>query len=264
MPTTDLAPPRLAVGSHTYSRAYGCAMNVMSWENGDTTISDMPDCTAEPLARTIHLVNDSYCTHTEPSSQGGVFGGTVKLLCAPCSVNVLDLAHRTVGTTGTKEQTRRWGWLWAEQLLIGDHGVIRYVWRQDGRRYVHEAAAAMRRYADGETDGIDPKPGFQLNTGAATVTPEAQALRVASVAYQIVTEFAESGLERYVNPSLGAVYLGVRTGIGDPWFSRRSTYPSLLIEDAHLAVDAWHAVMKSEVGASESTEAANAPELVTA
>ena len=95
MPTTDLTPPRLAVGSHSYTRAYGCAMNVLSWENGDTRISDMPSCTAALLAKMIHQVNDSYCTHTDEQFRS-LDTTTVSFLCAQCSVDVLDLAHRTV------------------------------------------------------------------------------------------------------------------------------------------------------------------------
>ncbi len=62
-------------------------MNVISWENGDSRISDMPDCTHPFLARVVQRLNDSICAHRDGD-----------LLCADCSVIVLGLAHRTVGT----------------------------------------------------------------------------------------------------------------------------------------------------------------------
>ena len=80
-------PLRLAVGSHQAGSGQGCAMNVISWENGDTTITDTPDCADRMLARLVQKVNDGHCTHRDDD-----------LLCPPCSVEVLALAHRTAGT----------------------------------------------------------------------------------------------------------------------------------------------------------------------
>ena len=80
-------PLRLAVGSHQAGSGLGCAMNVISWESGDTTITDLPACADRVLARIVQRVNDSLCGHRDGD-----------LLCPTCSVLVLDLAHRTVGT----------------------------------------------------------------------------------------------------------------------------------------------------------------------
>jgi hypothetical protein len=87
MTNTNVGPLRLAVGSHKAGSGRGCAMNVISWENGDSRISDMPDCTHPFLARVVQRLNDSICEHRDGD-----------LLCADCSVIVLGLAHRTVGT----------------------------------------------------------------------------------------------------------------------------------------------------------------------
>ena len=87
MTNTNVGPLRLAVGSHKAGSGRGCAMNVISWENGDSRISDMPDCTHPFLSRVVQLLNDSICAHRDGD-----------LLCADCSVIVLGLAHRTVGT----------------------------------------------------------------------------------------------------------------------------------------------------------------------
>jgi hypothetical protein len=88
-------PLRLAIGSHTAGSGKGCAMNVVSWENGDTVITDLPDCSDFLLSRIVQRVNDAYCTHRRWSDPPFLDD----LLCARCSVKVLDLAHRTVGTS---------------------------------------------------------------------------------------------------------------------------------------------------------------------
>jgi hypothetical protein len=80
-------PLRLAVGSHEAGSGRGCAMNVISWENGDTTITDYPDCADRLLAKIVQRVNDTICTHRDGD-----------LLCPACSVEVLALGHRIVGT----------------------------------------------------------------------------------------------------------------------------------------------------------------------
>lgn len=86
-------PLRLAVGTHRKGTGKGCAMNVISWENGDVEITDFPSCSDEFLATLVQWVNDGYCTHTTDSS-----------LCPPCSVDVLALGHRTVGTNGASAE----------------------------------------------------------------------------------------------------------------------------------------------------------------
>lgn len=86
--TTPNGPLRLALGSHQAGTGRGCAMNVVSWENGDTRITDLPACSDPMLARIVQRVNDTICTHRDGD-----------LLCPSCSLIVLDLAHRTVGTS---------------------------------------------------------------------------------------------------------------------------------------------------------------------
>ena len=80
-------PLRLTTGSHAAGSGQGCAMNVISWENGDTKITDFPACSDQMLARIVQRVNDEICDHTE-----------VNVLCASCALVVLDLGHRTVGS----------------------------------------------------------------------------------------------------------------------------------------------------------------------
>jgi hypothetical protein len=43
-------PLRLARGSHQRGSGKGCAMNAISYTNGDERITDFPTCSARPLA----------------------------------------------------------------------------------------------------------------------------------------------------------------------------------------------------------------------
>jgi hypothetical protein len=104
-------PLRLAVGSHPAGSGRGCAMSVISWESGDTRNTDMPECVDPLLARIVQTVNDTYCKH--PGTQ---------FLCPECSVEVLALAHRTVGT-GTlplSDLDRRRVWVHILIALVRD------------------------------------------------------------------------------------------------------------------------------------------------
>jgi hypothetical protein len=92
-------PLRLAAGSHEAGSGKGCAMNVISWESGDTTITDLPACTDPMLAWVVQNINDHMCSHRDGD-----------LLCPACSIKVLALAHRTVGT-GSASPARKLVWV---------------------------------------------------------------------------------------------------------------------------------------------------------
>jgi hypothetical protein len=51
-------PLRLARGSHQPGSGKGCAMNVISYVNGDEQITDFPATSARPLASFVQLCND--------------------------------------------------------------------------------------------------------------------------------------------------------------------------------------------------------------
>jgi hypothetical protein len=51
-------PLRLAQGSHQPGSGKGCAMNVISYINGDAHISDFPECSARPQAAFVQVCND--------------------------------------------------------------------------------------------------------------------------------------------------------------------------------------------------------------
>ena len=128
-------PLRLAVGSHTAGSGKGCAMNVVSWENGDSTITDLPPCADPFLAKVVQRVNDTYCTHQ-----------TNGLLCPDCSVEVLALAHRTVGTALDMPAGER-ARVYVEGTAVEEaESVLHLTTRKEPRR----ACALARRFLAGE------------------------------------------------------------------------------------------------------------------
>lgn len=153
-------PLRLAAGSHQAGSGKGCAMNVVSWENGDTKITDFPPCSARPLARIVQQVNDAL-------ADGDGF------LSPENSVIALELGHLTVGTSGyTPMQMRQW----LHDLLVDpERGVARHA--------SPNSAVAIRRVAallvDEDTAAMEFR---QARDAAYATTATAYAGYVASAA----------------------------------------------------------------------------------
>lgn len=125
-------PLRLAKGSHQEGSGKGCAMNVISYINGDTQITDYPDCSARPLAVMVQNLNDS-------------LAGPDGFLSPENSVLVLDLGWATVGTSGASEEVV---WQWLVDILVDpDWGVIQYAQPDDVLtiRYVADLCARQAR-----------------------------------------------------------------------------------------------------------------------
>lgn len=86
--THDIFEPlQLAGGSHEAGSGKGCAMNVISWENGDSKITDFPACSDDFLSLLVQHYNDSLADDV------------TGLLSPEHSVMVLELGHMTVGTS---------------------------------------------------------------------------------------------------------------------------------------------------------------------
>ena len=104
-------PLRLARGSHQPGSDKGCAMNAISFINGDEFITDFPTCSARPLAILIQACNDLL------AAPGGY-------LSPEHSVLALELAWQTVGTAGVADTVVH-AWL-AELLTNPVWGVAQY------------------------------------------------------------------------------------------------------------------------------------------
>lgn len=104
-------PLRLARGSHNAGSAKGCAMNVISYINGDEQSTDFPATSARPLAAFVQLCNDQ-------------LAGPDGYLSPEDAMLALDLGWLTVGTAEVDETVIR---PWVSKLLISPPwGVVRY------------------------------------------------------------------------------------------------------------------------------------------
>jgi hypothetical protein len=104
-------PLRLARGSHQPGSGKGCAMNVISYINGDEQITDFPATSARPLASFVQLCND-------------LLAGPDGYLSPENSLLVLDLGWLTVGTADVADTIMH---IWVTKLLISPPwGVVRY------------------------------------------------------------------------------------------------------------------------------------------
>ncbi|QHB47342.1 hypothetical protein SEA_HEGEDECHWINU_54 [Mycobacterium phage Hegedechwinu] len=127
-------PLRLALGSHQPGSGKGCAMNVISYINGDTKITDYPECSARPLAALVQMCNDQ-------------LAGPDGFLSPENSVLVLDLGWKTVGTAGVSDAVHA---LWiADMLDSPEWGAVRFA-DEVGAVAIREIADLHRQAAAGQ------------------------------------------------------------------------------------------------------------------
>ena len=126
-------PLRLAKGSHQPGSGKGCAMNVISYINGDTRVTDFPACSAHPLAVLVQSCND-------------LLAGPDGYLSPENSVLALDLGWQTVGTADNTATVIH-AWV-AELLTDPTWGVARYA-RLAAIKPILDIAALHRAAASG-------------------------------------------------------------------------------------------------------------------
>lgn len=161
-------PLRLARGSHRPESGKGCAMNVISYINGDEQITDFPATSARPLASFVQLCND-------------LLAGPDGYLSPDDSLLVLDLAWLTVGTAdvaGTVVHP------WVAKLLVSPPwGVVRYAANAAAASAITGIAELHRRLAPGELPPIAEWDGAARAARAISTTPvtaERYAVRAAA------------------------------------------------------------------------------------
>ena len=131
-------PLRLAAGSHQPGSGKGCAMNVISYINGDAQITDFPACSARPLAALVQSCNDLLA---RPDGY----------LSPENSVIALDLGWQTVGTADVPS-TAIHAWI-AELLANPTWGVVRYA-KLTAIKAIIDIAELHRRIASGDMPPI--------------------------------------------------------------------------------------------------------------
>ena len=131
-------PLRLAAGSHQPESGKGCAMNAISYINGDAEVTDFPVCSARPLAAFVRWCND-------------VLAGSDGYLSPEDSLLVLDLGWLTVGTAQVSNTVIH---AWVAELLTNPiWGVVNYV-ESDAVEAIRDIAQLHRKVAYGNAAPI--------------------------------------------------------------------------------------------------------------
>jgi len=128
-------PLRLAKGSHQPGSGKGCAMNVISYINGDAQITDFPTCSARPLAALVQSCND-------------LLAGPGGYLSPENSLLALELGWQTVGTADVGDSVIH-AWV-AELLTNSTWGVLRYA-NIGAIKAIIDIAQLHRNVASGHT-----------------------------------------------------------------------------------------------------------------
>jgi hypothetical protein len=127
-------PLRLAKGSHLPGSGKGCAMNVISYINGDAQVTDFPTCSARPLSLLVQSSND-------------LLAGADGYLSPDHSVVALDLAWQTVGTADVPDTVVH---AWVAELLTNPvWGVLRYA-KITAHKAIIDVADLHRAAASGD------------------------------------------------------------------------------------------------------------------
>jgi len=166
-------PLRLARGSHQPGSGKGCAMNAISYINGDEQVTDFPATSARPLASFVQLCND-------------LLAGPDGYLSPEDSVTVLDLGWLTVGTAEVAATVIH---SWVTKLLISPPwGVVRY---SEGAAAdaISEIAELHRRLAPG-----DAPPIAAWDSAARAARAISSALPVGAERYAVRAAYQSTSL----------------------------------------------------------------------
>jgi hypothetical protein len=142
----DSKIPRLSFGSGDGVKKM-CGMQAVSWQTGDTVITDYPRCSSRYLSSLVQYLNDELA-----DEESG-------FLSASDSIDVLDLGWLTVGTGDVSDDVvHRW---FAELLDNPRWGVVRFL--EGGDRETCKAVAQARRMAAEGWD-VEWADGFPTDT----------------------------------------------------------------------------------------------------
>ena len=231
-------PLRLARGSHQPRSSKGCAMNAISYINGDDHITDFPTCSARPLAIVVQSCND-------------LLAGPGGYLSPENSVLALELAWQTVGTADVADSVVH-AWL-AELLTNPVWGVVQYA-RITAVKAIRDIAELHRQAARGEMpaiavwDAADRAARAAARaTSPASNTAGAFALRAAYESTTLVN------VRHYQSTLDAAIAFAVRA---HAW-AAADTASSCAVELARQAIGSWRHLAGLNNSANEATSVDN-------
>jgi hypothetical protein len=184
-------PLRLASGSHQPESGKGCAMNAISYINGDVRITDFPATAARPLASFVQVCND-------------LLAGSDGYLSPADSLVVLELGWLTVGTADVADTVIH---TWVSELLISPPwGVVQYAQNLAAEAICH-IADLHRKVTPGDTPSItawDTAARAARAVGTTPITPERYALRAACQSIALVATDDRNTLDAVTGNALKA------------------------------------------------------------
>jgi hypothetical protein len=161
-------PLRLAKGSHRPGSRTGCAMNVISYTQGDRHITDFPTTSARPLAAFVQLCND-------------LLAGPDRYLSPEDSMLALELAWQTEGTADAADSVIH---AWVAELLTDlTWGVAQYA-ESAAVAAIFGIAGLHRRLASGDTSPITAWDSAHRAARAVSATLTGAGLYAVRAAYQ--------------------------------------------------------------------------------
>jgi hypothetical protein len=234
-------PLRLAGGSHQPGSGKGCAMNVISYINGDEHITDFPASSARPLSLLVQSSND-------------VLAGPDGYLSPENSVLALDLAWSTVGTADVTDSVVH-SWV-AELLTSPGWGVLQYT-KITAHKAILDVAALHRAAAAGEMPRVAEWDAAGRAALAAATALHGAGQRAVQAAFES-TRFVDSelmiALDRVVVHAENAHALT----------SGQASTASRITELTGQAIRSWRYLAGLDIADSTSTERADVDALVTA
>ncbi len=164
-------PPRLAKGSHLPGSGKGCAMNVISYINGDAQVTDFPTCSARPLSLLVQSSND-------------LLAGADGYLSPENSVLALELAWQTVGTADVADTVVH---AWVAELLTDPvWGVLRYA-KITAHKAILDVAELHRAAASGDMPPVADWDAAGRTARALATTLSGAGMRAAQAAAESTT-----------------------------------------------------------------------------
>ncbi|HWF71665.1 MAG TPA: hypothetical protein VG187_19265 [Mycobacterium sp.] len=237
-------PLRLARGSHQPGSGKGCAMNAISYTNGDQRITDFPNCSARALAILVQACNDLL------AAPGGY-------LSPEHSVLGLELAWQTVGTAGVADTVVH-AWL-AELLTNPVWGIVQYA-NITATKAILDIAELHRRAAHGDLPAI---AAWDAADRAARAVADAMSPRSnAAGAFAIRAAYESTTLvnvRHYQSTLDAATAFAVRAharAVADTGASR-------MVELAGQAIQSWRHLAGLDNSANETTSVNNRREVVS-
>jgi hypothetical protein len=237
-------PLRLARGSHRPGSGKGCAMNVISYTNGDDRITDFPTCSARPLAIVVQACND-------------LLAGPSGYLSPEHSVLAIELAWQTVGTADVTDTVVH-AWL-AELLTNPVWGVVQYA-KITEVKAILDIAELHRKAARGDMPAIaawDAADRAARATARATSPTSNSAGAFAIRAAYESTTFVN--VRHYQSTLDAAIAFAMRAHAR----AAADTAAGRVAELARQAIRSWRELARLNDSASKATSVDNRREVVS-